>query len=241
MKPETSQPALTALVIDDEPQIRRLLRVTLEANGYRVLDAATGEDGIALAAQRKPDVVLLDLGLPDLDGVAVVRRLREWSQVPVVILSVRDSEDDKVVALDAGADDYVTKPFSAAELLARMRAALRHTQPQGVEAFFRSGDLEVDFSARAVRLRGVEIGLTPIEYSLLRLLVTHAGRVLTHRQLLMEAWGPKTVEQTHYLRVHIANLRKKLGDAEGAFQMIRTESAVGYRFWGQPERSGSGG
>jgi two-component system KDP operon response regulator KdpE len=230
MKPETVQPALTALVIDDEPQIRRLLRVTLEANGYRVLDAATGEDGIAQAAQRKPDIVLLDLGLPDLDGVTVVKRLREWSRVPVVILSVRDSEDDKVAALDAGADDYVTKPFSSAELLARLRAALRHAQPQGADAIFRSGELEVDFAARAVRLRGAELSLTPIEYALLRLLVTHAGRVLTHRQLLTEVWGPNAVEQTHYLRVHIAHLRKKLGDAEGVSQMIRTESAVGYRF-----------
>jgi two-component system KDP operon response regulator KdpE len=233
MKLEASTPTLTALVIDDEPQIRRLLRVTLEANGYRVFDAATGQEGIAQAAQRKPDVVLLDLGLPDLDGVAVVRRLREWSRVPVVILSVRDSEDDKVAALDAGADDYVTKPFSAAELLARMRAALRHARPQGADAIFHTGELEVDFAARAVRMRGTEVSLTPIEYSLLRLLVTHAGRVLTHRQLLTEVWGPKSVEQTHYLRVHIANLRKKLGDTEGDSQMIRTESAVGYRFLGQ--------
>jgi two-component system KDP operon response regulator KdpE len=232
MKSETPQPALTALVIDDEPQIRRLLRVTLEANGYRVFDAATGQDGIAQAAQRKPDVVLLDLGLPDLDGVAVVKRLREWSRVPVVILSVRDSEDDKVAALDAGADDYVTKPFSTAELLARIRAAMRHAQPQGTEAFFRSGELEVDLAARTVRLRSAEISLTPIEYSLLRLLVTHPGRVLTHRQLLTEVWGPKAVDQTHYLRVHIAHLRKKLGDTEGDSQMIRTESAVGYRFVG---------
>ena len=232
MKPETSQPTLTALVIDDEPQIRRLLHVTLEANGYRVFDAATGQEGIVQAAQRKPDVILLDLGLPDLDGVAVVKRLREWSQVPVVILSVRDSEDDKVAALDAGADDYVTKPFSSAELLARLRAALRHAQPQGPDAIFRAGVLEVDFAARAVRLRGSEICLTPIEYSLLRLLVAHLGRVLTHRQLLTEVWGPKAVEQTHYLRVHIAHLRKKLGDAEGDSQMIRTESAVGYRFVG---------
>jgi two-component system KDP operon response regulator KdpE len=225
-----TQPLLTALVIDDEPQIRRLLRVTLEANGYRVLEAATGEAGIADAAQRRPDVILLDLGLPDLDGVAVVKRLREWSRVPVVILSVRDSEDDKVAALDAGADDYVTKPFSAAELLARMRAALRHAEPQGASACFRAGDLEVDMAARTVRRRGNEISLTPIEYSLLRLLVTHAGKVLTHRQLLTEIWGPKAVGQTHYLRVHIAHLRKKLGDTEGDSQMIRTESAIGYRF-----------
>ena len=228
MKPD-NQPALTALVIDDEPQIRRLLRVTLEANRYRVLDAATGQDGIEQAAQGRPDVILLDLGLPDLDGVAVVKRLREWSRVPVVILSVRDGEEDKVAALDAGADDYVTKPFSAAELLARMRAALRHAQPQGADAIFRAGNLEVDLPARTVRVGGTNVSLTPIEYSLLRLLVSHAGRVLTHRQLLTEVWGPKAVGQTHYLRVHFANLRRKLGDAEGAGQMIRTESAIGYR------------
>lgn len=233
MKSE-SQPPLTALVIDDEPQIRRLLRVTLEANGYRVFDAATANEGIVQAAQRRPDVVLLDLGLPDLDGVAVVQRLREWSQVPIVILSVRDSEADKVAALDAGADDYVTKPFSSAELLARMRAALRHAQPPGAEAHFRSGTLEVDLAARTVRRSGAEVSLTPIEYSLLRLLVTHAGRVLTHRQLLTEVWGPKAVAQTHYLRVHIAHLRQKLGDTEGEEQMIRTESAVGYRFVPRP-------
>jgi two-component system KDP operon response regulator KdpE len=232
MKPESTQPPRTVLVIDDEPQIRRLLRVTLEANGYRVCDAATGEDGIVQAAQRRPDVVVLDLGLPDLDGVMVVKRLREWSRVPVVILSARDSEEEKVAALDAGADDYVTKPFGSAELLARLRAALRHAEPQGANAVFRAGELEVDFSARSVRSRGAEISLTPIEYALLRLLVTHAGKVLTHRQLLTEVWGPKAVEQTHYLRVHIAHLRKKLGDTEGDSQMIRTESAVGYRFMG---------
>jgi two-component system KDP operon response regulator KdpE len=229
MKLESS-PSLTALVIDDEPQIRRLLRVTLGANGYRVFDAATGNDGIVQAAQRRPDVVLLDLGLPDLDGVSVVKRLREWSRVPIVILSVRDSEDDKVAALDAGADDYVTKPFSTAELLARLRAALRHAQAQGTEAVFRSSRLEVDFAARTVKVSGLEVSLTPIEYALLRLLVTHAGKVVTHRQLLIEIWGPKAVAQTHYLRVHIAQLRKKLGDTGVDRQMIRTESAVGYRF-----------
>jgi two-component system, OmpR family, KDP operon response regulator KdpE len=224
-------PALpVALVIDDEPQIRRLLRVTLEANGYRVFDAATGQDGVAQAAQRRPDVVLLDLGLPDLEGVEVLKRLREWSQVPVIILSVRDREDDKVAALDAGADDYVTKPFNSAELLARVRAALRHAQPQGADAIFHSGDLEVDLAARAVRKRGQEVKLTPIEYSLLRLLVTHAGKVLTHRQLLTEVWGPKAVGQTHYLRVHIAHLREKLEDESGGSDLIRTEPGIGYRF-----------
>jgi two-component system KDP operon response regulator KdpE len=230
MKAETSTPATVALVIDDEPQIRRLLRVTLEANGYRVFDAATGQEGIAQAAQRRPDVVLLDLGLPDLDGVQVLKRLREWSRVPVIILSVRDREDDKVAALDAGADDFVTKPFSSGELLARLRAALRHLQPQGADAVFRSGGLEVDLSARVVRKRRQEVKLTPTEYSLLRLFVRHAGKVLTHRQLLTEVWGPKAVEQTHYLRVHIAHLREKLEDVPGQPEFIRTEPGIGYRF-----------
>lgn len=232
MKNETNQAFPVALVIDDEPQIRRLLRVTLEANGYRVFDAMTGQDGIVQAAQRRPDVVLLDLGLPDLEGVAVLKRLREWSRVPVIILSVRDREDDKVAALDAGADDYVTKPFNSAELLARLRAALRHVQPQGAEAIFRSGDLEIDLSARVVRRHGQEVRLTPIEYSLLRLLVTHAGKVLTHRQLLAEVWGPKAVAQTHYLRVHIAHLREKLESDPTQPKLIVTESAIGYRLVG---------
>jgi two-component system KDP operon response regulator KdpE len=218
-----------ALIIDDEPQMQRLLRVTLEANGYRVFDATTGADGIAQAAQRRPDVVLLDLGLPDLEGLEVLKRLREWSRVPVIILSVRDREDDKVVALDAGADDYVTKPFNSAELLARLRAVLRHAQPKGADAVFRSNALEVDLSARVVRKHGQEIKLTPIEYSLLRLFVTHAGKVLTHRQLLTEVWGPKAVEQTHYLRVHIAHLRDKIEDSPAQPEMLVTESGVGYR------------
>ena len=217
------------LIVDDEPQIQRLLRVTLEANGYRVFDAATGSDGIAQAAQRRPDAVLLDLGLPDLEGLEVLKRLREWSRVPVIILSVRDREDDKVAALDAGADDYVTKPFNSAELLARLRAVLRHVQPQGADAIFRTGELEVDLSARVVRKRGQEIKLTPIEYALLRLFVTHAGKVLTHRQLLTEVWGPKAVEQTHYLRVHIAHLREKLEANPAQPEHFITEPGVGYR------------
>ena len=229
MNPATTTAAPIALVIDDEPQIRRLLRVTLEANGYRVFDALTGQDGVAQAAQRRPDVVLLDLGLPDLEGVEVLKRLREWSKVPVIILSVLDREADKVAALDAGADDFVTKPFHSAELLARMRAALRHAQPQGADAIFRTGDLELDLAARVVRKNGAEVKLTPIEYSLLRLLVTHSGKVLTHRQLLTEVWGPKAVAQTHYLRVHIAHLREKLEDKTGGADLICTEPGIGYR------------
>lgn len=229
MKQEATKPTQMVLVIDDEPQIRRLLRVTLEANGYRVCDATTGQDGLVQAAQRKPDVILLDLGLPDMEGVQVLKRIREWSAVPVIILSVRDHEEEKVAALDSGADDYVTKPFNSAELLARLRAALRHGQPQGADAIFRTGHLEVDLSKRLVLKHGVEVKLTPIEYSLLRVLVTHAGRVLTHRQLLSEVWGAKAVDQSHYLRVHFAHLREKLETNPSAPALIITEPAVGYR------------
>src|SRR4029077_3617869 len=199
----------SVLIIDDEAQIRRLLRVCLETNGYRVSEAATGADGIREAAQRPPDVVILDLGLPDMDGVAVLKRLREWSRVPVVVLSVRDREEDKIAALDNGADDYITKPFSTGELLARLRVVHRHAQPISETAIFRSGDLEMDLTARVVRVKGKEVKLTATEYSLLRLFVQHAGKVLTHRQLLREVWGPNYAEQTHYLRVYIAHLRDK--------------------------------
>jgi two-component system KDP operon response regulator KdpE len=229
MSATQATPVSVVLVIDDEPQIRRLLRVTLEGNGYRVFDAATGNDGVLQAAQCRPDVVLLDLGLPDLDGLNVLKRIREWSRVPVLILSVRDREQDKVAALDNGADDYVTKPFNTAELLARLRAALRHVQPQGAEAVFRNGHLEVDLAARVVRKGGKEIKLTPTEYALLRLFVTHAGKVLTHRQLLTEVWGPNAGNETHYLRVHIAHLRDKIENNSTRPEMLITESGVGYR------------
>ncbi len=229
MTPTAAKPVNTALVIDDEPQIRRLLRVTLEANGYTVFDAVNGNDGIVQAAQCRPDLILLDLGLPDLDGVEVLKRIREWSRVPVIVLSVRDREDDKIAALDAGADDFVTKPFSSGELLARLRTTLRRSQPQSAEAIFRSGNFEVDLAARIVRKNGVEVKLTPTEYSLLRLLVVHAGKVITHRQLLTEVWGPNAIGQTHYLRVHIAHLREKLEDDAAQPKFIITEPAVGYR------------
>ncbi len=229
MNDQTIQRPPVAFVIDDEPQIRRLLHTVLESNGYRVFEAATGSDGVAQVAQRRPDVVLLDLGLPDMDGAQVLRRLREWSSVPVIILSVRDQDNDKVAALDGGADDYVTKPFSSAELLARVRAALRHAQPQGPDAIFTSGNLEVDLSKRLVKKSGNEVKLTPTEYALLRLLVTHAGKVLTHRHLLTQVWGTKATEQTHYLRVHIAHLREKIEDDNAKPELITTESGVGYR------------
>ena len=219
----------TALVIDDELQMRRLLRVCLEANGYRVSEAATGKEGIAEAAQHPPDVVILDLGLPDMEGVAVLKRLREWSRVPVVVLSVRDREEDKIAALDNGADDYVTKPFSSGELLARLRVAQRHAAPASEATVFRSGQLEVDLAARVVKLKGKEVKLTSTEYSLLRLFVQHAGRVLTHRQILREVWGPNYVEQTHYLRVYLAHLREKLEANPAQPELLITEPGVGYR------------
>lgn len=232
MSNETTPAAPVVLVIDDEPQIRRLLRVTLEANGYRVFDAATGQDGIAQAAQRRPDVVLLDLGLPDLNGVEVLQRLREWSRVPVIVVSVRDREDDKIAALDAGADDYVTKPFNSGELLARLRVAQRRAQPAAESSVFHAGALEVDLTARVVKMAGREVKLTATEYSLLRLFVQHAGKVLTHRQILREVWGPTYVEQTHYLRVYVAHLREKLESDPAQPARFITEPGVGYRLVG---------
>lgn len=226
--PESQRP-LTLLVIDDEPQIRRLLRITLEGHAYRVLEAANGHDGLLAAAQDRPDLILLDLGLPDLDGLSILRRIREWSAVPIVILTVNDHEDDKVTALDAGADDYVTKPFGSAELLARIRAAGRRRLPAASEALFTRGTVEVDLAARVVRRRGTVVHLTPIEYSLLRLLVTHAGKVLTHRQILNGVWGPNAGDATHHLRVHIAHLRDKLEDDSAAPTLILTEPGIGYR------------
>jgi two-component system KDP operon response regulator KdpE len=219
----------TALIIDDELQMRRLLRVCLEANGYRVAEAATGQDGIAEAAQHPPDVVILDLGLPDMEGFAVLKRLREWSRVPVVVLSVRDREEDKIAALDVGADDYVTKPFSSGELLARLRVAQRHAAPTSETTVFRSGQLEVDLAARVVKVKGHEVKLTATEYSLLRLFVQHAGKVLTHQQILREVWGPNYVEQTHYLRVYLAHLREKLEAIPAQPELLITEPGVGYR------------
>ena len=223
----TAQPL--ALVIDDEVQIRRLLKITLEGNGYRVLETATGQEGLTEAATKRPDVVLLDLGLPDMDGVAVLKRLREWSRVPVLVLSVRDREEDKIAALDAGADDYVTKPFSAGELLARLRVASRHAKPADDITIFRCGAIEVDLTSRIVRRAGKEVKLTATEYAFLRLLVLHAGKVVTHRQILREVWGPDYEEQTHYLRVYMAHLRDKLETNPAKPQLLTTESGIGYR------------
>ena len=220
----------SAVIIDDEIQIRRLLRVALESAGYVTHDAETGQQGLSEVAFRRPDVILLDLGLPDLDGLEVLKRLREWSETPVIILSVRDREQDKVAALDAGADDYVTKPFSTAELLARLRAAQRKARPAEEEPVFIAGDLTVDLAARRVTRGPREIKFTATEYALLRLFVRHAGRVLTHRHILREVWGPKSEEHRQYLRVYVTHLRQKIEPDPSNPVLITTESGIGYRF-----------
>lgn len=220
------------LVIDDEVQIRRLLRLTLESAGYRVREAENGALGLNEAVVRRPDAIVLDLSLPDLNGLEVLRRVREWSQVPVLILSVRGGEADKIAALDGGADDYLTKPFGGGELLARLRVLLRRAQPPGETSIVRCGDVEVDFAQRTVTRGGVDLHLTVKEYALLRLLLQHRGKVITHRQLLRDVWGPGHEQDTHYLRVHMANLRKKL-EPPGAPRFLKTESGIGYRFVGE--------
>jgi two-component system, OmpR family, KDP operon response regulator KdpE len=221
------------LLVEDERHMRRFLRVALEAAGYRLVEAETGKDGLVQAATRNPDVVLLDLGLPDLDGLEVLHRLRTWSQVPVIVLSAREQERDKVLALDAGADDYLTKPFGVEELLARMRVATRHggrNRGENEEAVFSVDDLRIDFSTRQVQLEGREIHLTPLEFKLLAVLVRHAGKVLTHRQLLKEVWGASYVEHTQYLRVYMTQLRRKLEKEPARPRFLINEPGVGYRF-----------
>ena len=219
----------TSLVIDDEIQIRRLLRIVLEEEGYRALEAETGRQGLSDVALRKPDVVLLDLGLPDMDGLAVLRRLREWSHVPVLILSVRDGPEDKVEALDNGADDYVTKPFDSAELLARLRAIQRRTSSGAEDPYFQTGHLAIDFDSHIVKVKGREVKLTATEYSLLKILAQHAGKVVTHKQILREVWGPNAEGQSQYLRVYMAHLRKKLESPDAPEKLLKTESGIGYR------------
>ncbi len=224
-----SEPVI--VLIEDEPQIRRFLRATLVSQGYRLFEATTGEDGLVEAATRQPDVVVLDLGLPDIDGIEVIRRLREWTQIPIIILSARGQERDKIAALDAGADDYVTKPFGVGELVARLRVALRHAAGSGEtgEPTFTLGGLRVDQLKRQVYVDGKEVHLTPIEYRLLTTLVRHAGKVLTHRQLLKEVWGPSYSEQSHYLRVYMTQLRRKLEADPARPRYLLTEPGVGYR------------
>ena len=219
----------SALIIDDELQIRRLLRVTLESNDYTVHEAETGESGLSGIAFRRPDVVVLDLGLPDLSGIDVLKRLREWSETPVVILSVQDDENQKVRALDAGADDYVTKPFSSAELMARLRVAQRRMKPLNEVQTFSFGKLVVDLVARIVTMDGEKLPLSATEYSLLTLFVRHAGRIMTHRQILREIWGPKSEEHRHYLRVYVTHLRQKIERDPKNPKFISTEPGIGYR------------
>ncbi len=220
------------LVIDDEPQIRRALRRSLEAQDYEVATAEGAEEGLALAAARTPNLVVLDLGLPDLDGTEVIRRLRSWTDVPVIVLSVREGRSDKIEALDAGADDYVTKPFDVEELLARMRAALRRTDDDlAAEPELRFGDLQVDLGRRLVQFEGDPLHLTPYEYAILEAMVTNPGKLLTHQWLLRKVWGRGYGNESHYLHVYVRQLRQKLGDDAAMPRFIITEPGVGYR-WG---------
>lgn len=218
-----------ALIIDDEAQIRRFLKISLEANGYRVYESKTGHEGLTQFGTLRPDVLILDLGLPDMDGLDVLKSLREWSKTPVIILSVRNADSEKIAALDAGADDYLTKPFSVGELLARLRVAQRHAQPTPDTTIFQSGPLSVDLAHRAVTVNEQPVKLTPTEYALLKLMIQHAGQVLTHRQILREVWGPQYVDETQYLRVYMAQLRQKLEADPTRPKILLTEPGVGYR------------
>ena len=224
-----TQEGVRVLVVDDEAAIRRYLRASLAAHGYVVFEADSGQAALSSFTAVRPDLVILDLGLPDLDGVEVTRLLRQWTPIPIVILSVRGQEADKIAALDAGADDYLTKPFGTGELLARMRVALRRSSQSKVEPVFCAGDLTVDLGRRMVTMGGDEVQLTPTEYDLLRVLVTHAGKVLTHRQLLREVWGVGYEQETHMLRVNISNLRRKIEPDPTRPHYILTEPGVGYR------------
>jgi two-component system KDP operon response regulator KdpE len=224
---------LRILVVDDEPQIRRLLHTALGAHNYHVIEASNGESALVKASTEHPDAVVLDLGLPDIDGTDVIRRLREWSQVPIIILSVRGGERDKIQALDLGADDFVTKPFSMGELLARLRATLRHhLHAEADQPIFQNNGLVVDLSRRIVTVNELEVKLTPKEYDLLRQLVLHAGKVLTHRHLLREVWGPTFMGENHYVRVYIGTLRAKIERDPARPKYIITEPGVGYRMKG---------
>ena len=219
-----------AIVVEDEPQIRRFVRTALESEHWRVVEAGTLKDGLSEAGTRRPDLVVLDLALPDGDGIDLVRSMRAWSNSPILVLSARGEEKDKIQALDAGADDYLTKPFGIGELLARVRALARRSgRPDAVEPVFRVGDIEIDFSARRVKRAGQPVRLTPIEYRLLTLLATNAGRVLTHRQILREVWGPSHVQHEHYTRIYMGHLRRKLEADPAQPRFLLTETALGYR------------
>ncbi len=231
-------PSRVAVVIEDEPQIRRFVRSALQEEGWQVYEADTAQRGMTEAATRKPDLLVLDLGLPDRDGLDVIRDVRSWSRVPIVVLSARTGEADKIVALDAGADDYLAKPFGIGELLARVRANLRRPRSSAVDgdrpesdAVFRFGQVTVDRAARLVHRAGSEVHLTPLEYRLLQVLVANAGRVLTHRQLLRDVWGPSHTQHSHYLRVYMGHLRHKLEQDPAQPVHLLTETGVGYRLW----------
>jgi two-component system KDP operon response regulator KdpE len=225
-----SQPPGSVLAIDDEPQIQRLLTIALEADGYSVATAGSGQEGLAMAAQRRHDAIFLDLGLPDVSGLVVLKQLREWTQAPIIVLTVQDGSAEKIAALDMGADDYVTKPFNTGELLARLRAALRRSdQGHANEPVFRFGDVEVDLAGRRVTRQGQPVKLTATEYVLLRLFVQHAGKVLTHRHILREVWGADHEQNVQYLRVYMARLREKLETDPAAPPLFVTEPGVGYR------------
>lgn len=227
-----TEPRTLVLVVEDEPQMRRFIRATLTSHGYRLLEAGTAAEALTLATTHSPELVLLDLGLPDGDGIEITRRIREWSSMPIIVISARGREDDKVATLDAGADDYLTKPFGVNELLARMRVALRHAQSTTsgtstqVLAF---GELKIDLTRREVMIGANQVHLTPIEYKLLVFLAQHAGKVLTHQQILKEVWGPVYANQAHYVRVHMAELRKKIESNPARPKLLVTEPGVGYR------------
>lgn len=232
------------LAIEDETPILRFLRAALTGNGFTLIEATTGQEGLALAATRQPAIVILDLGLPDMDGLEVTRRLREWSQMPIVILSARGQESDKVAALDAGADDYLTKPFGMPELLARLRVALRHAARDAgapEDPVFQVDELRVDLARHQVWVGDVEVRLTPLEFKLLAVLVRHAGRMVTHRELLAQVWGPSFTRETHYLRIYVGQLRHKLERDPARPRWLQTEPGVGYRLKSEDQGPGPGG
>jgi two-component system KDP operon response regulator KdpE len=233
-----SGPGPRVLVVDDEPAIRHFLKTVLTAQGYVVFEAKTGQEALSQVVAQRPDVVVLDLGLPDMDGVQVTHLLREWTPLPILILSVRDREEDKIAALDAGADDYLTKPFGSGELLARVRAALRRAAQSSAGPIYVTDDLRVDLARRVVTLAGEEVQLTPTEYDLLRVLVSNAGKVLTHHQLLRDVWGVGYEQEMHMLRVNISNLRRKLEPDPARPHFIVTEPGVGYRLRADPDEPG---
>jgi two-component system KDP operon response regulator KdpE len=222
------------LIVDDEPQIRKLLKVNLQAHSYVIHEASTGEEGARKASLNVPDLIVLDLGLPDISGMEVLSRIRDWSNVPIIVLTAKDRDEDKITALDSGADDYVTKPFSMGELVARIRVALRHAAKTTNEPILQIGEMMIDLAQRIVELKGERIKLTPTEYDLLKILASNAGKVVTQRQLLQQVWGNQHDESnSHYLRVYIGHLRKKLEEDAMQPKFIVTEPGIGYRFLSQ--------